>query len=181
MPFGLANAPTVFQCFINSVLHNMLDDNLLNYLDDMLVATKTKESNIRVIRKVLWHFRVNSLSALPPPQQSSNNSSIPFSTPYLMTTCSTTLMTPSQPQKRRRPISESFTKSYVASEQMDSTVTQRSASSLSSSPNGLASSSVAKGSLWTSTRFRQSWNGQRLPESRTSRASWDSPTSSVIL
>ncbi|KAG8929440.1 hypothetical protein FRC01_004339 [Tulasnella sp. 417] len=47
MPFGLKNAPAVFQRFINHVLHDLLDESVVDYLDDIMVATKGKAANLK--------------------------------------------------------------------------------------------------------------------------------------
>jgi hypothetical protein len=38
-PFGLANAPSTFQQYINWVLRDLLDETALAYLDDILIFT----------------------------------------------------------------------------------------------------------------------------------------------
>lgn len=40
MPFGLINAPAVFQVLINDVLRDMLDRILFIYIDDILIFSK---------------------------------------------------------------------------------------------------------------------------------------------
>jgi hypothetical protein len=42
MPFGLANAPATFQCFIQHVLREYLDVCWFVYIDDILIFSKTK-------------------------------------------------------------------------------------------------------------------------------------------
>jgi len=37
MPFGLTNAPATWQQFINEVLADMIDVNVIVYLDDILI------------------------------------------------------------------------------------------------------------------------------------------------
>jgi hypothetical protein len=45
MPFGLCNAPGTFQSYINSTLHEYLDDFCTGYLDDILVFSETLEEH----------------------------------------------------------------------------------------------------------------------------------------
>lgn len=56
MPFGLTNAPAVFQRFLNHILYDLLDVKLLNYLDDTMPATETREENVEVTCDVLRRF-----------------------------------------------------------------------------------------------------------------------------
>ena len=53
MPFGLCNAPSTFQAFINDTLREHLDVFCSAYLDDILVYSNTKEEHIDHVRKVL--------------------------------------------------------------------------------------------------------------------------------
>uniref|UniRef100_A0A0E9TPU5 ribonuclease H n=1 Tax=Anguilla anguilla TaxID=7936 RepID=A0A0E9TPU5_ANGAN len=41
MPFGLSNAPAVFQALINDVLNDMLNTFIFVYLDDILVFSRS--------------------------------------------------------------------------------------------------------------------------------------------
>jgi len=43
MPFGLANAPEVFQAFVNDVLREMLNHFVFVYLDDILFSDSLQE------------------------------------------------------------------------------------------------------------------------------------------
>ncbi|GAW22450.1 hypothetical protein ANO14919_119870 [Xylariales sp. No.14919] len=52
-PFGLCNAPSTFQNFINDVLYEGLDKYTSAYLDDILIYSKTKKEHIYHVRKVL--------------------------------------------------------------------------------------------------------------------------------
>lgn len=46
MSFGLANAPAVFQAFINDVLREMLNRFGFVYLDDMLIFSNSLHKHI---------------------------------------------------------------------------------------------------------------------------------------
>ncbi|XP_055913761.1 uncharacterized protein LOC129947273 [Eupeodes corollae] len=54
MPFGLKNAPSVFQRYINNIFKELINSGkLLIYIDDLLVATETKEDHFSVLKEVL--------------------------------------------------------------------------------------------------------------------------------
>lgn len=54
MPFGLKNAPPVFQRFVNNLFRDLIEDGkLVIYLDDMLVATADFETHITAVTEVL--------------------------------------------------------------------------------------------------------------------------------
>jgi hypothetical protein len=65
MPFGLCNAPAVFQRMINEILHDLLDESVVNYLDDTLIATETKEENVKITREVVRRLRSHGLHIRP--------------------------------------------------------------------------------------------------------------------
>lgn len=46
MPYGLANAPSVFQAFVNEVFQDMLRCQGVMYIDDILVYLATLEDHI---------------------------------------------------------------------------------------------------------------------------------------
>ena len=41
MPFGLRNAPATFQAMMDDLFHNMLDEGVVIYLDDILIYTES--------------------------------------------------------------------------------------------------------------------------------------------
>ena len=47
MPFGLCNAPSIFQDLMNSVLQGLLYDFALGYLDDIIVYSASFEDNLK--------------------------------------------------------------------------------------------------------------------------------------
>lgn len=53
MPFGVKNGSSVFQRFITSIFRDMIDaKELIIYIDDILIATKTVDENLRILKKV---------------------------------------------------------------------------------------------------------------------------------
>jgi len=63
MPFGLKNAPAVFQSFINSVLRPFLEKSVILYLDDILIYSSTLEEHHQIVREVLNKLIDNNLFA----------------------------------------------------------------------------------------------------------------------
>ena len=48
MPFGLVNAPSVFQRMIQGVLQDLLDHGVVVYIDDILIYSKDQKSLLHV-------------------------------------------------------------------------------------------------------------------------------------
>uniref|UniRef100_A0AAY4CER3 Gypsy retrotransposon integrase-like protein 1 n=3 Tax=Denticeps clupeoides TaxID=299321 RepID=A0AAY4CER3_9TELE len=61
IPFGLCNAPAVFQQFINDTLQDMLGRWVYAYLDDVLIYSPTLESHIQHVRAVLKRLLAHRL------------------------------------------------------------------------------------------------------------------------
>ncbi|CAJ0968468.1 unnamed protein product [Ranitomeya imitator] len=61
MPFGLANAPSVFQSFMHDIFREYLDKFLIVYLDDILIFSDDWESHVKQVRMVFQVLRANSL------------------------------------------------------------------------------------------------------------------------
>ena len=53
MPFGLANSPASFQCFISSVLSEYLVVFCFVYIDDILIVSRDVSSDIQHLKLVL--------------------------------------------------------------------------------------------------------------------------------
>lgn len=53
MPFGLINAPAVFQAMVNDVLRDFINHFGFVYLDDILIFSKTRAEHIKHVRLVL--------------------------------------------------------------------------------------------------------------------------------
>ncbi len=52
-PFGLANAPSTFQRYINWVLRDILDDYCSAYIDDIIIFSKSRKEHRRHTEEVL--------------------------------------------------------------------------------------------------------------------------------
>ncbi len=64
MPFGLINAPAMFQDYINKILAEKLDVFVIVYLDDILIYTESEgEEHVQAVRWVLDQLRKHSLYA----------------------------------------------------------------------------------------------------------------------
>lgn len=61
IPFGLTNAPAVFQALVNDVLRDMINKYVFVYLDDILIFSKSLEDHIRHVQTVLQRLLENSL------------------------------------------------------------------------------------------------------------------------
>ncbi len=61
LPFGLVNAPAVFQALINDVLRDMLNVFVFVYLDDILIFSPILQVHVQHIRRVLQRLLENRL------------------------------------------------------------------------------------------------------------------------
>ena len=61
MPFGLSNAPSAFQRFVNDIFADLLDVCVVVYLDDILIYSDNPEDHDRNTREVLRRLRANGL------------------------------------------------------------------------------------------------------------------------
>jgi len=65
MLLGLANAPAVFQQFINEVFGDLLDIFVVVYLDDILIYLDNLEDHCGYVKEVLRHLWLHKLFASP--------------------------------------------------------------------------------------------------------------------
>ncbi|CAJ0961395.1 unnamed protein product [Ranitomeya imitator] len=61
MPFGLSNAPAVFQHFVNDIFSHLIGRFVVVYLDDILIYSPDLESHQDHVRQVLQVLRDNKL------------------------------------------------------------------------------------------------------------------------
>lgn len=64
MPFGYCNSPSAFSRFIYEIFGDLIDSGqILVYIDDILIATKTSEENFDILRRV-FQLMVKNLLCL---------------------------------------------------------------------------------------------------------------------
>ncbi|QRW25134.1 Retrotransposable element Tf2 protein [Rhizoctonia solani] len=61
MPFGLRNAPQIFQRLMNHIFYDMIDVSVIIYLDDILIYSRNREEHTKHLREVLRRIRDNNL------------------------------------------------------------------------------------------------------------------------
>jgi len=61
VPFGLTNAPSVFQRHLNNILTEKIDRGVVVYIDAILIYSKTEEEHIELVRWVLQKLTENNL------------------------------------------------------------------------------------------------------------------------
>ncbi|KAJ8343696.1 hypothetical protein SKAU_G00310250 [Synaphobranchus kaupii] len=61
VPFGLTNAPAVFQGMVNDVLRDLLGKSVFVYIDDILIFSKSPQEHILHVREVLQRLLENQL------------------------------------------------------------------------------------------------------------------------
>ncbi|CUA73551.1 Transposon Tf2-11 polyprotein [Rhizoctonia solani] len=65
MPFGLTNAPATFQHFMNDLFQDMIDVNIIVYLDDILIYSKDPTTHEETVKEVLQRLRDAHLYCKP--------------------------------------------------------------------------------------------------------------------
>ena len=65
MPFGLTNAPVTFQNFMNDIFHDLTDNFVVVYLNDILIYSNDEQEHVGHVCEVLQRLRANDLHAKP--------------------------------------------------------------------------------------------------------------------
>src|ERR1700738_4063680 len=61
MPFGLCNALSTFQYYINDIFHDYMNDFIVGYLDDLLIFSVTLKEHKVHVHKVLQRLEKHQL------------------------------------------------------------------------------------------------------------------------
>jgi len=62
LQFGVVNAPATFQCMINKILREFLDQGVVVYLEDILIYSKTQAEHVAMVKKVLSRLMEHQLA-----------------------------------------------------------------------------------------------------------------------
>jgi len=66
MYFGLTNSPTTFQTMMNDLVQDLINqEDTVTFIDDILVATDTKEGHDELVGEVLKRLEENDLFVKP--------------------------------------------------------------------------------------------------------------------
>jgi len=64
--FGLTNSPTIFQMIMNNLFRDLINQgDMATFIDDILVATDTKEGHDELVEEVLKRLEKNDLFVKP--------------------------------------------------------------------------------------------------------------------
>src|SRR5450759_235802 len=65
MPFGLCNATATFMKMMNHIFHDLLDEGVVVFIDDILIYSKTMEEHEQLLKEVFRRLRKHHLYAKP--------------------------------------------------------------------------------------------------------------------
>jgi len=66
MYFGLTNSPATFQTMINDIFWDLINQrDMATFIDNILVATDTKEEHNELVKEVLKRLEENDLFVKP--------------------------------------------------------------------------------------------------------------------
>uniref|UniRef100_A0A4W5QWH4 ribonuclease H n=1 Tax=Hucho hucho TaxID=62062 RepID=A0A4W5QWH4_9TELE len=61
MPYGLVNAPSVFQAFVNKIFRDLHGQGVVVYIDDILIYSATHAEHVSLVRRVLGRLLEHDL------------------------------------------------------------------------------------------------------------------------
>jgi Reverse transcriptase (RNA-dependent DNA polymerase) len=56
MPFGLKNAPGIFQKMMGNAIRSFSGSNVYAYLDDIVIGSETRAEHLKTVKKLLSHL-----------------------------------------------------------------------------------------------------------------------------
>ena len=65
MPFGLKNASATYQHTMTAIFHDMIHQELEDYVDNIVVKSRRREDHVKVLRKVFERCRLFKLRMNP--------------------------------------------------------------------------------------------------------------------
>ena len=65
MPFGLKNVGATYQRTMTAIFHDMMHQELEDYVDDVVVKSRRREDHVKVLRKVFERCRLFKLRMNP--------------------------------------------------------------------------------------------------------------------
>jgi len=66
MFFGLTNSPATFQAMMNNLLRDLVvEEKVVVFIDDVMVATETEEVHNEIVEEVLRRLEENNLFVKP--------------------------------------------------------------------------------------------------------------------
>ena len=65
MPFGLVNAPAIFQSVINHIFRDMLDKGMIAFTDDIIAHAKTRDEHNTIVLEMRKRLRDKRLCIAP--------------------------------------------------------------------------------------------------------------------
>ena len=65
MPFGLKNAGTTYQRTMTAIFHDMMHQELEDYVDDIVIKSKKREEQVQVLKKAFERCRTFKLRMNP--------------------------------------------------------------------------------------------------------------------
>ena len=63
LPFGISNAPSIFQAVMDQILKGQ--KNTICYLDDILIMGQNAEEHIKILEEVLQHLESQGIKLKP--------------------------------------------------------------------------------------------------------------------
>ena len=53
MPFGVCDAPASFQSMMDNILHDLMDDVVIVYIEDILIYFEDEKTHVKLVQEIL--------------------------------------------------------------------------------------------------------------------------------